>query len=228
MTMHSTSPVSCPACGREQAFDVWRTLNATLNPELRDRLLSGQLTAFTCDACGHRADVVYPLLYHDMQKQFMVWFVPGEGQPESLDASLFGALGKGLGQGYTYRLVRTRNELVEKIRIFEDGLDDRVVELLKAFLRHGGEEAVRGAEGSLFYDRSLATPGGGRQVRLILVGGAEAVAVALKADAYDDMKSRFEAALPAGGQRPGEWLEVNQDYALGLLESFVKKNQGGG
>jgi len=223
MTMHSTTPVSCPGCGREQRFDVWQTLNATLDPTLRDRLLSGQLTAFTCDACGHSADVVYPLLYHDMQMQFMVWLVPGEGRPERLDPSRFGTLGKGLGQGYTYRLVRTRNELVEKIRIFEDGLDDRVLELLKAFLRRGEEETFRGAEGSLLYDGALAIPEGGRQVRLILVGGAEPVAVTLKADAYDDMRSRFGAVLPAESQAAGEWLEVDQDYALGLLEDFVRR-----
>lgn len=112
MTMRSTTPVSCPGCGHEQEFTVGQTLNATLDPDLREQLLSGQLTAFTCGSCGRQADIVYPLLYHDMTRRLMVWLVPGDEQPAS-----FGDAGSEVGRSYTFRLVRTRNELVEKIKV---------------------------------------------------------------------------------------------------------------
>src|SRR5438105_1710512 len=113
MTMRSTTSVTCPGCGKEQDFAVCQTLNATLDPNLREQLLSGHLTAFTCGSCGRQADIVYPLLYHDMTRRFMVWLVPGEKQPDPLNPASFGEEGSEVARIYSFRLVRTRNELLE-------------------------------------------------------------------------------------------------------------------
>jgi hypothetical protein len=225
MTMRSTTPVSCPGCGQEQEFAVCQTLNATLDPELREQLLSGRLTGFTCRSCGRQADVIYPMLYHDMTRRFMAWLVPGDQQPEPLDAATFGETGDEIGRSYTYRLVRTHNQLVEKIKVFEDGLDDRLLEMLKTFLRHGPETITRETGAQMFYDGYTEDTAGARQLRLVLLGGAEASAVNLKPGVYDEFMANFAAALPGPASEPGQWLVVNESYAVNLLEAYLEKQE---
>jgi hypothetical protein len=124
--------LACPGCGKRGEFVSWSSLNATLDPHEKTRLLDRTLTQFTCDACGHQAQVLYPLLYHEMTNGYMVWLIPemqgkaGE-PPEELPAE---AMQK-LGDGFRFRLVRNLNELIEKILIFDAKLDDRIVELAK-------------------------------------------------------------------------------------------------
>src|SRR5262245_43957526 len=224
MTMQASETISCPACGHPQEFLVCRTLNATLDPQLKEQLLAGELTAFTCGRCGQRAEVSYSLLYHDMVGQFMVWLVPGDDCPEPLDSDLFGSLGK----DYRYRLVRSRKELVEKLLVFGDGLDDRVVEVCKLFLRHGEGAVARDAGGTVYYDGSSPEAPGGPQLRFVLTGVAEPVSVGLQPGAYEDLRSRLATVLSDADEAPGQWREVNEGYALGMLEALAGGHEGSG
>lgn len=76
MSIEEPVEVECPDCGEWQKTTVWRTLNATLDPEAKDALLRGEINVFRCGTC----DVVEPLpvdlLYHDMRKRFCVQFYP--------------------------------------------------------------------------------------------------------------------------------------------------------
>ncbi len=76
--MSSMTPCTlpCPRCGHEQELEVWQSLNVTLDPELKDRLRAGEINAFTCAQCGHRAIYDEPILYHDMQLRFCVQYLP--------------------------------------------------------------------------------------------------------------------------------------------------------
>lgn len=133
MSKCSPQSMTCPNCRASQEFMVWESVNVSLDPELKRKLMSGELTRFTCDACGHTADVVYPILYHDMEKQLMVWMVPNGEAPQDnggLSALLAGGMAK-----YTRRLVASRNALVEKILVLDAELDDRVMEVFKELLR---------------------------------------------------------------------------------------------
>ena len=76
MTEISTTEITCPECDLEQLFTVYNSVNVSLNPDAKERLINGELTVFTCDACGHQFEVVYPMLYHDMENKFMIWMDP--------------------------------------------------------------------------------------------------------------------------------------------------------
>ena len=52
--------------------------------------------------------------------------------------------------GYLLRDVYTSYAFEEKLRIFESGLDDRAVELLKAFTIHANAEKLSGPDSLLF------------------------------------------------------------------------------
>ena len=135
MTKVSTEELVCPECDLEQLFTVYDSVNVSLNSDYKERLINGELTVFTCDACGYQVEMVYPILYHDMENKLMIYIDP-DGQ---LDLNgienkqfMFGTL---LDESYRYRIVSTREELVEKIFIFEAGLDDKPLEMLKHYIR---------------------------------------------------------------------------------------------
>jgi len=74
------------------------------------------------------------MLYHDMTNKLMIWMDPeGQIDPNGLDKGKF--LFARLDESYRYRIVSTREELVEKISIFDDELDDKPLEMLKYYIR---------------------------------------------------------------------------------------------
>lgn len=61
------------------------SINVTLDPLLRDRLLSGDINVLSCDLCKNSALIQTPLLYHDMKREFCVQYYP----PEAIDDAEF-------------------------------------------------------------------------------------------------------------------------------------------
>ena len=81
MTKISEENIKCPECGAETTVTVWHTLNVSLDPKAKKTLLKGKINWFRCRECGFEGCLDVPLLYHDMQQQFMVHFFP----PQALD-----------------------------------------------------------------------------------------------------------------------------------------------
>jgi len=131
MTKLSTREfVLCPHCDSSQDFKIYDSINVTLNPDFKEKLLNGELTTFKCENCGYSVETAYLLLYHDMDKKLMIYLDPNsELCEEQLEESSM--LPSMLDPSYQFRIVTTRNELVEKILIFEYNLDDLPLELLK-------------------------------------------------------------------------------------------------
>jgi rRNA maturation protein Nop10 len=82
MSIPIKTTATCQQCGETQPFTLWRTLNATLDPEAKARLLKGELTLFTCQKCGRSENVSYPMLYNDVKAHLLVWLWPSSGGPE--------------------------------------------------------------------------------------------------------------------------------------------------
>ena len=87
---------------------------------------------------GEKMNVVYPLLYDDMGKALMIYLLPDQteealaklnAQQKTWSEDMLKA-----AEVCTMRAVRSINELAEKIKIYDAGLDDRFVELSKAFV----------------------------------------------------------------------------------------------
>ena len=38
----------CPKCQGKGEFDLWESMNVDLNPELREKLFSGEILTFRC------------------------------------------------------------------------------------------------------------------------------------------------------------------------------------
>ncbi len=132
MSTQMSKDVSCPHCGAVIKTQMSTGINTSENPDLRARVLDETLFDWECPECGYKAQLVYPCLYHDKIKNFMIYVVPNgcDCVLESVDVSeAFPQL-----NGVTKRVVTSLTGLKEKILIFEAGLNDFAVELVKLAL----------------------------------------------------------------------------------------------
>lgn len=124
--------VSCPKCNHDNEVKIFKTVNATTDPQFRESLLAGKLFGFKCESCGYEATLRYPMLYNDMKNRFMVYYIPEVERDRVTDETLESEYSE--LQDVTRRIVGSFNELKEKIHIFESGLDDRAIEIAKIAL----------------------------------------------------------------------------------------------
>ena len=119
---------------------VWNSVTVSDSADLKQDLLHGQVNMFRCPSCGHAALMPTPMLYHDEEKQLMVSFSPCNDP--ILKSQLFDNIRKTSKEsgelskleGYNLRFVTDYNELLEKILIFDNGMNDKTVEMIKLMI----------------------------------------------------------------------------------------------
>ena len=115
----SSIQARCSKCGAEHIAEIPQSVNAATDPDLKEKVRSGELFTWTCPHCGTANLLSVPFLYHDPSAHLML----------VLTTASLGA--EGLPDGYTGRQVRSVGDLMEKIKIFDAGLDDLIIEMCK-------------------------------------------------------------------------------------------------
>ena len=126
--------VVCPICEHEQPITICPSVNVTTDPEMREKVLSGELFEFTCDKCGFAGYAGYPFVYEDKETNggFLIYLEPDcEDREVGIEGDIADQV---IYHERPMRLVPDMNSLKDKIFIFEAGLDDRVIELFKALM----------------------------------------------------------------------------------------------
>lgn len=138
MSLESKEKITCPHCRNAGEITIWESLNASLDPDAKKALIDGSLMSYHCPACGERTNVAYDLLYHDMDKQVMIQLVNSDESEQNVADAFTGMRNEEgslqCGKEYRLRIVRSANELREKAYIFDRGLDDRAIELMKLII----------------------------------------------------------------------------------------------
>ncbi|MBO7702828.1 MAG: CpXC domain-containing protein [Solobacterium sp.] len=127
MSRSRTITYNCPYCGKAFETDIWDSITADEDSDLRDRCLSGDLFRLSCPRCKREFMIQYPLVYIDRSHRFVIW-LSSDTTGGELIRKIVAPLAP---QGYVLRRVPTLKEFTEKIQILEDGVDDRLVELAK-------------------------------------------------------------------------------------------------
>jgi predicted RNA-binding Zn-ribbon protein involved in translation (DUF1610 family) len=202
--------ITCPACGHEQAFTAWQSINVTFDPELKEKLLDRSLVTFHCEECGHTAGVNQGLLYHDMDRRAMIML---GSRPDELESPE--PLVQKVQAEYSLRLVGSMNELIEKVLLIDADLDDRAVEMFKVALMANIEESQRGDSPALFFSGIYANDESEEQIEFALINEAGTSAVSVPVEkAYRRYVDEICGHLPTVVSECGQWLRVDQDYAL--------------
>ena len=110
--------VTCGHCGNSSQVDVYPSVNVGEEPELKARVISGELFVHECPHCGSRELLRYDMLYHDPEERLLLCLSDKGIRIDDM-------------RDYTGRIVPDAGTLIEKIKIFDAGLDDVVMELCK-------------------------------------------------------------------------------------------------
>ncbi len=140
MSINIKQSVKCPNCGQMSDITVWSSITVKDSPDLKTDLLSGKVNMFVCPSCETRALMPHPMLYHDEDMKLMISFSPTNDAV--LAEQLFdnvqtsskqsGELDK--LEGYNLRFITDYNELLEKLLIFDNGLNDKAIEVIKLMI----------------------------------------------------------------------------------------------
>ena len=136
-------PFQCEQCGRHLHKQVYDGVDVSKEPQYRAKVMDASIFDFVCPHCGNVNGVIYPFLYHDPSRRFMIQLVDSsfKGDPfvdvfdETKETErAMKQVTADMKSRYRFRTVRTPNALMEKIILFENDLDDRAVEIMKAGL----------------------------------------------------------------------------------------------
>lgn len=119
----------CQHCGNDLEAELCDFINADKDPVMKKRVMEGTINCVDCPACGETMFVEqHPFVYHDMTKKLLIYYIP---EDESQDEAIEPPQSVADLEGYVLRYVTALPDLVEKVFVFEDGLNDIVVEQLK-------------------------------------------------------------------------------------------------
>jgi hypothetical protein len=147
MSTWTVERLRCPACGATFRGELLNGMHITRLPQAKEMLLDGTLHRFTCpdEGCAHAFRVERTAIYTDFDDgRYLAIEKPHEPDVRTLrtaHAEVFEACfsfgppaAERLGWGLTHRLVFGYEAAREKLLIWDLGLDDRVVEAVKADL----------------------------------------------------------------------------------------------
>lgn len=164
MSQANQYKIDCPNCACTQDVLLYESINVADTPELRDKLMTNQLNVVQCTECTFSFRVEKPLLYHDSENGFMLYYFPAsdndheEGQRQFRDA--IGAMNSLLPEDLAtpqVHLVFSRTELVERIFYLEEGLDERLIEYVKYMIYVKNLNQIPPAGKAILYDAEDST-----------------------------------------------------------------------
>jgi len=147
MSLKSQALATCQKCGGQHNVAIYKSINTALDPDLKAAVLDGSLFLWECSHCGAQNLMAYECLYHDPDQKFMIWMLP-QGMPEGPQTDAIMNQVRAMGD-YRLRSVKNAGELMEKVLVFDAGLDDRCIELVKYVASR--EEGMDGVSNLHFY-----------------------------------------------------------------------------
>jgi len=219
MSKPSPTTIACTGCGTKAPFVAWESLNVSLNPDEKESLLKGELTRFTCEKCGWSGQVIHPLLYHDMRQQFMVWLMPN---PESKmeDAGFRESM-----KGYRLRRVANLNELKEKVYLFDAGLDDRQMEVLKLIIEMRSVQTADRLTGPLLFSEQGTSEDGETILRFAHLGADGIKSLTVSVDSLAEVAASLDGRLPSEENLGAVWPTVDRAYAMEVMKTVGQQAQ---
>lgn len=143
MSWFEHTDVACPRCGEGFKAPTAQTVNVTRMPEARSWVLDGSFHRVTCPGCAEPIFVDRDFLYTDLgREQFvLVGPTPAIADWPAWEATTLEAFARSvegappyvedISRRFRVATVFGVRMLAEKVRLWDAGLDDGVVELMK-------------------------------------------------------------------------------------------------
>lgn len=150
----------------------------------------------------------------------MVWMVPqersdkpGDVPTDEMPTGMF----KKMGDRYRFRVVSDRNQLKEKIFIFDADLDDRIIELAKLVAASQIPKDQQG--GARIFFAGISGEGEQAMMEFAVLRGEKQAGLSVSKDKmYNMLSLKFASALARKSDKT--WLSVDRAYAEALLSDI--------
>ena len=215
--MYEDKTLVCKECGKESEFTIWHSINTMINPEMKNAVRDGSAFRFTCPHCGKSAPVDYGFLYHQMEDKIMIYYAQTDEDEKDIRGIFTGKANMPFFEDlqkdkYLNRIVRSLNQLFEKLAILDAGLDDRIVEICKVIIRSDYQEKHPESEKT---ELLMYTSDDNKHIFLILENGKAACSAQLTDDIYSTIKKHFSPRLK--DIRDEDEPVIDQAWALKFL-----------
>lgn len=213
--MENGTLITCPLCDKLQPFIFATKIDISVNPEYREKILENVFFDHQCAHCGEIYPVYHSVEYIDKERKLIINYVSNEqAHIETLQTYEEQKIG-GQYNGYTIRVVSSPNALREKIRIFEMGLDDRVIEILKIVALNLISEAdlIKTVEEV----RCWVHDNGSFDIDVL---GEAPGTMGLKKDFYDYINNKCKVLI---NKHAANDLEIDADWAIEFLDRYRLK-----
>ena len=117
---------------------------------------------------------------------------------------------------YTLRRVASIDELIEKVLIWDNGFDDRVMELYKLGL-HEQLAAEEQLVGPVFYSSAPDNRDVDGVLEFVVLTEDGSTPISVPAQTYHEFEDQTADLLASVGHDSVEWLRVDQEYARALM-----------
>lgn len=183
MSTEIVKDIICPQCGESQKYRLFASINAKENPDLKQRVLEETLFDWRCKRCSYFAAMAYPFLFLDPDAGYVISAVPLGAESQVEPTKVF--------QDYIKRSVKNLAELKEKILLFDAGLDDVAVELVKNALCGIIKNTYQVSRVHAYFSR--VTQGSEMEFAIFLPRKAEPVYHSTKMDVYKQSQEVLRA-----------------------------------
>ncbi len=207
MSTFINKDVACPNCGGTKKLTIISAVNAQENPELKEKILKESFFDFECESCGYKSELMYPTIYHDPKKGFMIglYRTGSQGSKVEAPASL---------KNITKRRVKDLAELKEKILIFDNSLDDVAIEMVKNSLLEILKKSF-GSDNIKAYFSKLGE--NGIEFAIFFAGDNKPQYHSIKKEVYDNC---CEILSSLNFKEPADFLRVGPTLASDLLNKY--------
>jgi len=218
MSKSTREQLSCPRCNHAQEVPTWDSINVTLNPQLKIDLFANKINTTTCGKCEYHSMIGKDLLYHDMQMRVMIFERYSSHDIMDQLETLKQHCTPNAFRDYRFRIVNSRRGLIEKILIFQDGFDDRVVELMKlTVISHADDLDARDDQDVLLY-----YCGSNERQELLFrtfVNEIEKNVYGVSRQQYDYSREMLGDLLERDGNEAQRFLVVDSEYMRKLADN---------
>jgi transcription elongation factor Elf1 len=129
---------TCSECGHLQKVNILPYINFTDNPEYYALVMNLDIFKVKCDKCGKEKIIQFDTLIANETHKYFLYLLSDKSLSNKFKYQVTYFVETVLNKDdkydlsqYKTRLVFTPNELIEKMSLFETGLDDEVIELIK-------------------------------------------------------------------------------------------------
>lgn len=157
--------ITCPQCHGTFTFTTYPAIDTKDDGMWAEKVRTGEAFLGKCPHCGWETHYDYSFLYKEREKNFLMYYAANEADYKSGYAMMTGhdpMVDWEKISSWTRRVVTSREDVLEKLMILDDGLDDRIIEILKALAfvslhQHKPELSVdtvlfdRGSDGNHYF-----------------------------------------------------------------------------